>query len=141
MLCRLHKKSPSECNEDSCGISEPAVLDNFVNSLFDLTAAVTASLKTRRTQEVTSTPPPPPPVPVTGGKGDSTALSRNKKEPGAFSPHRDLPVGGVYDCITYGAWDQTSWFLPVNSLFPPHKTSKTASSGITCLSRPLVRPS
>jgi hypothetical protein len=65
-----------------------------------------------------------------GGQGYCTALSRNKKEPGAFSMQRDLPGGGVYDCTTYGAWGQTSWFLPVNSLFPPHKTSKTAASVI-----------
>jgi hypothetical protein len=56
-----------------------------------------------------------------GGKGDCTPLSRNKKEPGAFSLHRDLPGGGVYDCITYRAWGQTSWFFPVNSLFLPIK--------------------
>jgi hypothetical protein len=42
--------------------------------------------------------------------------------------HRDLPGGGVYDCTTYGAWGQTSWFLLANSMFPPHKTSKTAGS-------------
>jgi hypothetical protein len=35
---------------------EPAVLDNFVKSLFGQTVAVTASFKTRRTQEVISAP-------------------------------------------------------------------------------------
>ncbi len=54
---------------------------------------------------------------------------------GAFSLHRDLPVGGVYDCTSYGAWGQTSWFLLANSVFPPHKTSKTAGSGLSSLSR------
>jgi hypothetical protein len=81
---------------------------------------------------------------VTGGKGDCTTLSRNKKEPGAFSLHRDLPGGGVYDCITYGAWGQTSWFLPVKSLFPPHKTLKTAVSVLTgertCCTPPVAWP-
>jgi hypothetical protein len=43
--------------------------------------------------------------------------------------HRDLPGGGVYDCTIYGAWGQTSWFLLANSMFLPHKTSKTAGSG------------
>ncbi len=77
---------------------------------------------------------PLPPTSCEGGKGYCTALSRNKKEPGAFSLYRDLPGGGVYDCTTYGAWGQTSWFLPVNSLFRPNKTSKTAASdGSHCL--------
>jgi hypothetical protein len=74
---------------------------------------------------------------VRGGKGYCTALSRNKKVPGAFSLHRDLPGGGVYDCTTYGAWGQTSWFLPVNSLFSPHKMSKTAASAVPPLHPPL----
>ncbi len=105
---------------------EPAVLDNFVKSLFGPTVAVTASFKTRRTQEVTSTPL-------------STSCDRRKrgmyctfqKQGGtrSFLPARGLARGGVYDCITYGAWDQISWFLPVNSLFPPNKMSKTAASG------------
>jgi hypothetical protein len=42
--------------------------------------------------------------------------------------HRDLPGGGVYDCKTYRAWGQTSWFLLANSMFPPYKTSKTVGS-------------
>ncbi len=66
---------------------------------------------------------------------DYTAVFRNKKEPGAFSLHRGLPGGGVYDCNTYEACGQTSWFLPVNSLFPPHKTSKTVGSVFLYLSR------
>jgi hypothetical protein len=78
---------------------------------------------------VTSTPLSASSLPlVRVGKDYCTALSRNKKEPGAFSLHRDLPGDGVYDCTTYGAWGQTSWFLPKNSLFSPHKTSKTAAS-------------
>jgi hypothetical protein len=36
--------------------SEPAVLDSFLKSLLCQTVAVTASFKTRRTQEVTSAP-------------------------------------------------------------------------------------
>jgi hypothetical protein len=76
-------------------------------------------------------PPPPPPL-VTGGKGDCTSLFRNRKNTGAFSLHIDLPGGGVYDCTTYGGWGQTSWFLLVNSMFLPHKTSKTAGSGTHC---------
>jgi hypothetical protein len=43
---------------------------------------------------------------------------------------RDLPGGGVYDCIKYGTWGQTSCFLLANSLFPPHESSKTAGSAV-----------
>jgi hypothetical protein len=104
---------------------EPAVLDNFVKSLFGPTVAVTASFKTRRTQEVTSTPL------FSSCDGRKRGLYCTfQKEEGtrSFLPAQGLARGGVYDCITYGAWDQISWFRPVNSLFPPNKMS-TAASG------------
>ncbi len=119
--------------------SESAVLDNFVKSLFGPTVAVADSFWNRRIQEVTRDAQRPNtasprsawhfylPQPSMAA---CTALFRIRKKPGAFSLHRDLPGVGVYDCTTSGAWGQTSWFLLANSLFPPHKTSKTASGFI-----------
>jgi hypothetical protein len=67
---------------------------------------------------------------VIGRNRDNTTVFRNRKEPGALSLCTGTCKGvGVYDCNTYGARGQTFWFLPVNSLFPTHKTSKTAGSG------------
>jgi hypothetical protein len=74
---------------------------------------------------------PPPPNLVTGGKGDCTALLTNRKKPGAFSLHRNLPGGGVYSMtaphMEHGAKPPGS-FLPT-PCFRPIKHLKLRALG------------
>ncbi len=92
--------------------TEPAVLDNFVKSLFSPTVAVTASFWTRRTQEVTSSPNTPPPHYLLWGEERVLYCPFQKQEgTRSFLPAQGLARGR-------GLWLHHIWSMGPNLLVP-----------------------